>query len=145
MLATGGDEQSVVLWDRAADGSLTMRGSPLRGHTGTVYSVSFDPDGRHVISGSDDGTVRLWDVADAGSMRGVGGPITTAGTGRWQVAFLPGSHAALSGDGEGVLRIWELDAPSIIRRVCSSTAPLSADRAADFELSGSGEQACARA
>ncbi|WP_307861283.1 WD40 repeat domain-containing protein [Rhodococcus sp. PvR099] len=145
MLATGGDEQSIVLWDRAADGSLAMRGSPLRGHTGTVYSVSFDPDGRHVISGSDDGTVRLWDVADAGSMRNVGGPLTTAGTGRWQVAFLPGSHAALSGDGEGVLRIWELDAPSIIRRICSSTAPLSADRAADFELSGSGEQACAQA
>ncbi|MFD4180770.1 WD40 repeat domain-containing protein [Rhodococcus sp. NPDC058514] len=145
MLATGGDDQSIVLWDRAGDGALAMRGSPLRGHTGTIYSVSFDPDGRHVISGSDDGTVRLWDVSDGESMRNVGGPITTSGTGRWQVSFLPGTHAAISGDGEGVLRIWEFDATSIIRRICSSTAALSAERAADFELSGSGEQACAQA
>jgi WD40 repeat protein len=32
----------------------------LRGHTSTVWSVSFSPDGNYIASGSDDMTVRVW-------------------------------------------------------------------------------------
>ena len=35
----------------------------LEGHTNTVYSVSFSPDGTTLASGSFDDTVKLWDVA----------------------------------------------------------------------------------
>lgn len=32
----------------------------LRGHTSTVWSISFSPDGNYIASGSDDRTVRIW-------------------------------------------------------------------------------------
>ena len=32
----------------------------LRGHTSTVWSICFSPDGQYIASGSDDRTVRIW-------------------------------------------------------------------------------------
>ena len=37
--------------------------SPLRGHGGSIRSVSFSPDGSKIISGSDDGTIRVWNAS----------------------------------------------------------------------------------
>jgi WD40 repeat protein/formylglycine-generating enzyme required for sulfatase activity len=34
----------------------------LKGHSGSVYSVSFSPDGKRIVSGSHDQTVRIWDT-----------------------------------------------------------------------------------
>ena len=34
----------------------------LRGHADSVCSVSYSPDGKHIVSGSRDDTVKIWDA-----------------------------------------------------------------------------------
>ena len=46
------------LWD-AKNGAPIGK---LEGHTSSIYSVNFSPDGRTVVSGSREMTLRIWDV-----------------------------------------------------------------------------------
>ncbi|MEU0484039.1 WD40 repeat domain-containing protein [Streptosporangium sp. NPDC006013] len=58
MLASGGDDGTIRLWDPSTGRAL---GAPLKSHTGVVTKVAFTPDGRVLASEGSDGAVRLWD------------------------------------------------------------------------------------
>lgn len=56
--STGSTDRTIIIWD-------IERREPertLRGHSGSVNSVSFLPDGCFVSSATFDGTMRIWEV-----------------------------------------------------------------------------------
>jgi WD40 repeat protein len=58
LLATGGDDQVVKIWDLAT----LKEQADLEGPTHSITSLTFSADGRALASGCADGVIRLWDT-----------------------------------------------------------------------------------
>lgn len=74
-----------------------------RGHTGKVWSIAVDPQGRYLASGGEDGTLRLWEVYSGRlvEMWRLGGPVHS-------VAWCPDSSKKLlsCSVGKSAMLIW---------------------------------------
>ena len=56
---SGSDDKTLRLWNAVSGTHLNT----LNGHSNSVTSVAFSPDGRQIMSASDDKTLQLWDAA----------------------------------------------------------------------------------
>jgi len=79
--------------------------SRMTGHTNSVTSVAFSPDGRLLATAAADATLRLWDVADR---RQIGEPMT--GPAEWvlSMAFSPDGRRLASTSISGAVRLWDV-------------------------------------
>jgi WD40 repeat protein len=100
LLASGGDDGSVNLWDVVSWKQLAS----MKVHEGTVYSISLSPDGRTLASGGNDGQVKLFDVTnrrEIAAFKGKHGPI-------YSVCLSPDGQLLASGTDDGVIQLWDI-------------------------------------
>ncbi|KIJ22902.1 hypothetical protein M422DRAFT_84675, partial [Sphaerobolus stellatus SS14] len=76
---------------------------PLQGHRGTVLTVAFSPDGKHIASGSGDETIQIWDAKTGDT---VGEPLQGHKGAVWAVAFSPDGKHIVSGSGDETIQVW---------------------------------------
>ncbi|MEK8017711.1 MAG: BACON domain-containing carbohydrate-binding protein, partial [Candidatus Parabeggiatoa sp.] len=83
----------------------------FQGHSDSVFSVAFSPDGKKALSGSTDHTLKLWDIASGQLIRTFQGHSDDVQS----VVFSPNGSQALSGSNDGTLKLWEIASGNVIR------------------------------
>ena len=102
MLASGTKDNAVTLWD-VGTGRVVVS---LQGHSNSILSLAFSPDGKTLASGSADCTVRLWDVG-RGKERATLPHQPVWGAVR-RLAFSPDGKLLASGSDDWTVKLWDL-------------------------------------
>jgi WD40 repeat protein len=83
----------------------------MEGHSSSVLSVVFSPDGKQIASGSGDKTIRVWD-AETGNV--VSGPFEGHTNPVNSVAFSPDGKQIVSGSVDKTICVWDAETGSIV-------------------------------
>jgi WD40 repeat protein len=88
----------------------------LTGHSESVNSVAFSPDGRLLASGSSDWTIKLWDVATGREVRTLTGHTSSVAS----VAFSPDGRLLASGSYKEI-KLWDVATGQEVRTLTGHT------------------------
>jgi WD40 repeat protein len=99
LLATGGEDTMVRLWDTGSGSLLTT----LQGHGGPVFGLALGKDGHLLASGGLDGMIRLWET-DTGAFLAM----QEAHSGLiYSVTMSADTQRLVSGGDDGLVKLWD--------------------------------------
>lgn len=125
IVVTGSDDQTAKIWN-ATTGALLLTLAPVfqngqlvSGHSNSVTSVAFSPDGTRVATASVDRTAKLWDTATGAEIL----TFTGHNDRLTSVAFSPDGTQVITGSGDGTARIWSVATGAQVRALqpCASS------------------------
>ena len=103
------DRNVPRIWDASTGKQLVL----LQGHAEAVTSVSFSPDGQHVVSSSNDGSLFVWDARSGRDIAKLGGHTSRVN----HASFTPDGRLILSSGGDNIARLWSVNSATHIATV----------------------------
>lgn len=101
LASSGSSDGTIQLWDVAHGEHIRT----LKGHTDTVKTLAFSPDGKILVSGSSDDTLRKWDTSTGSMLRKLAGHSNDIKT----VAFSRDGKMIASGSKDATVRLWDAE------------------------------------
>jgi len=83
------------------------------GHSSTVHSTAFSPDGKIIASGGMDNNVKLWNAETGREMRTLQGHTSYI----YHVAFSPDGRYVVSAGNDMTIRVWDPQSGREVRRI----------------------------
>ncbi|XP_063827416.1 autophagy-related protein 16-1 isoform X2 [Ostrinia nubilalis] len=103
MVATGGTDRKVKLWDVSKLGLVENKGTLVGSNKG-VMSVDFDSSGAYIVGASNDFASRVWSVGDQRQRHTL-----TGHSGKVMAAKFLGEHTkVITGSHDRTLKVWDL-------------------------------------
>ncbi len=99
-VGSSGDDNTIKLWD-ARSGQLL---STFKGHSSSINSVGFAPDGKTLASASRDHTIKLWDTRTGQLLRTLTGHKDYVNS----VAFAPDGKMLASASRDLTIKLWDV-------------------------------------
>ncbi|MDM3852897.1 MAG: hypothetical protein PT119_23670 [Aphanizomenon gracile PMC627.10] len=82
----------------------------ITGHSGSVRSVAFSPDGQTLASGSEDKTIKLWNVKTGNLLQTLIGHSDTV-----SVAYSPDGQTLASGSNDYTIKLWDVKTGNLLQ------------------------------
>ena len=103
MVASGGSDKTVKLWNPADDGTEPRLTLPE--HKGPIYAVALSPDDNLIATGGWDGIIRIWDQNTGTPVRELKGHSYDV----WSLSFgmRDGKPILASAGQDGSVRLWD--------------------------------------
>ena len=100
-------DATVRIYDTESGEQLMI----LEGHTNTVDSVRFEPDGVHLLSSSWDGTIRRWDLNSGEEVQRYEVPDASV----YMIELMPNGTQFISASSDAMLRLWDIESGEVLR------------------------------
>ena len=101
LASSGSSDGTIQLWN-VENGTHTKT---LKGHTDTVSTLAFSPDGKTLVSGSEDDTLRMWDTNTGRMLRKLSGHSNDVKS----MAFSRDGKMIASGGKDASVRLWDTE------------------------------------
>ncbi|MFN8376154.1 MAG: TIR domain-containing protein [Anaerolineae bacterium] len=120
VLAVGGYDMMVSLWDMSDPRNPQLMGAPLAGHENRLVNVLFASQGNTLVSASVDGKVIFWDVSDPTTPTQLGSFLSTGDADLRDTALTADGHWLIVGAGDSSMYLWDVSDPaaaSLVRQI----------------------------
>jgi len=110
------DDHTARVWN-AASGEVIAK---LQGHSASVTSAAFSPDGQRVVTASRDGTARVWNAASGEvifMLEGHSGHVLSA-------ALSPDGQRVVTASDDGTARVWNAASGEVIAELEDHSGPV---------------------
>ena len=109
MIVSASSDKTAIIWN--ADTYSVMK--KLVGHSDSVNSAEFSPDGERVATASSDKTVRVWSVKTGEEIKRLQGHISNVNS----IAWSPDGQTILTASSDGTAKIWETNTYECLRTI----------------------------